>query len=308
MGKRPSATLIGAFVVGAVTLAVMAIATFGSGQFFRHTQRFVLYFSGSLNGLERGAPVKFRGVPIGSVKEIRLRIPGQHEDETRIPVYIDVDQDRLADLGLRMLRTYDPDVIQQLIDRGLRAQLQLQSIITGVLYIGLDLFPGTPVVLALPADRGLEIPTLPTALEQAQVKVQKILERLSKVDLDAFVRSVTSAVDGVTTLVNSPDLRQAIVSAREALGEARTLVHDLEPQVGPLATNVEAAAADMRAASQRLDATLADLQRLAAPDAPLVYGLTSTLADLDSAARSVRELTDYLNRNPNSVLTGRAAE
>ena len=140
------------------------------------------------------------------------------------------------------------------------------------------------------------------------MKVQKILERLSKVDLDAFVRSVTSAVDGVTTLVNSPDLRQAIVSAREALDEARTLVHDLEPQVGPLATNVEAAAADMRAASQRLDATLADLQRLAAPDAPLVYGLTSTLADLDSAARSVRELTDYLNRNPNSVLTGRAAE
>ncbi len=308
MGKRPSATLIGAFVVGAVTLAVTAIVTFGSGQFFRHTQRFVLYFSGSLNGLEKGAPVKFRGVPIGSVKEIRLRIPGQPEDETRIPVYIDVDQDRLADLGLRMLRTYDPDVMQQLIDRGLRAQLQLQSIITGVLYIGLDLFPGTPVVLALPADRGLEIPTLPTALEQAQVKVQKILERLSKVDLDAFVRSVTSAVDGVTTLVNSPDLRQAIVSAREALDEARTLVHNLEPQVGPLATNVEAAVADMRAASQRLDATLADLQRLAAPDAPLVYGLTSTLADLDSAARSVRELADYLNRNPNSVLTGRAAE
>ncbi|TMC94991.1 MAG: MCE family protein, partial [Chloroflexi bacterium] len=83
MGKRPSATLIGAFVVGAVTLAVTAIVTFGSGQFFRHTQRFVLYFSGSLNGLEKGAPVKFRGVPIGSVKEIRLRIPGQHEDETR---------------------------------------------------------------------------------------------------------------------------------------------------------------------------------------------------------------------------------
>jgi len=306
MGKRPSATLIGAFVVGAVTLAVMAIVTFGSGRFFRHTQRFVLYFSGSLNGLDKGAPVKFRGVPIGSVKEILLRLPGQPEGETRIPVSIDIDQDRLADLGLRTLRTSDPDVMRQLIDRGLRAQLQLQSFITGVLYIGLDLFPGTPVAFVLPPDRGFEIPTLPTALEQAQMKVQKILERLSKVDLDAFLHSVTNAVDGVATLVNSPDLRQAIVSAREALDEARTLVHNLEPQVGPLATNVQAAATDIQAASKRLDATLADIQRLAAPDAPLVHGLTSTLAELDSAARSFRELADYLNRNPNAVFTGRA--
>src|SRR6266481_4476406 len=93
MGKRANPLLVGSFVLGGLALAVTVIATIGSGKFFRHTQRFVVYFDGSVNGLDKGAPVKFRGVPIGTVTDVRLKLPPQPADEQRIPALVEIDED-----------------------------------------------------------------------------------------------------------------------------------------------------------------------------------------------------------------------
>src|SRR6266481_5258268 len=90
MGKRANPLLVGSFVLGGLALAVTVIATIGSGKFFLHTQRFVVYFDGSVNGLDTGAPVKFRGVPIGTVTDVRLKLPPQQVADRRIPVLIEV--------------------------------------------------------------------------------------------------------------------------------------------------------------------------------------------------------------------------
>ncbi len=174
MSKRPNSALIGAFVVGAVALAVLVVVVVGSGRLFRDTEKFVLYFKGSVNGLEKGAPVKYRGVPIGTVSQILLALPEKAGDP-RIPVVIEIDPDRMSELGASREMTGTPGLMIDRLTRegGLRAQLQQQSLITGLLYIGLDLFPGSELDLVLSEGSPYtEIPTLPTTLEQAQAKLQ----------------------------------------------------------------------------------------------------------------------------------------
>jgi paraquat-inducible protein B len=303
MGKRPSPALIGGFVVGAVALVVLAIVTFGSGTFFRTTTSYVLFFQGTVSGLEIGAPVKFRGVTIGAVTKIVLRIPN-YDADNRIPVFIEVDQDRTVELGaVGDLANRS----QELIDRGLRAQLSLQSIITGVLYVALDIFPNSPVELMLPANSGYrEIPTLPTTLEQAQQKIQDILEKLSKVDFDRFLTQLNGALESVSGLASSEDLHAAIAAARDALKEARALIASAKPRLDGALAGVQGSTDDLRAAMKRLDATLESLQTLSDTNGPLVNGFTGTLEDLGEAARAVHDLADYLTRNPNALLTGRS--
>lgn len=307
MGKRPSATLIGAFVVGALALVVAALLMFGAGRFFTHKLPFVLFFDGSVNGLDVGAQVKFRGVPVGSVTDIRLGAPGVDTSTSsfRIPVFIEIDQERAAGLGARGILD-DPNRAIKLVEQGLRAQLQLQSIITGVLYIALDILPDTPITLTLPPNSGYdEIPTVPTALEQAQAKVLEVVDHLSQIDFQALERSLRGALNGVNKIVNAQDTRDLITSARKTLDEVQAIARELKPRIKDLADGLHGTTDEARATLKRLDGAIDSLQRILDPQAPVVQGLSSTLADVGEAARAVRSLLDYLDRNPNALLTGR---
>lgn len=305
MGKKPSPALIGAFVLGAIVLVVTTIVTLGAGRFFQDTTEALLFFEGSVNGLERGAPVKYRGVKIGQVVDIRIRVPAMPRDATEIPIRVEIDEGRLNDLGVNV-PTDDQGLVPGLVQRGLRAKLQLQSLITGVLYIDLDLLPDTPLTLVLRSDSyPPEIPTLPNTLEEAQAKVTEILDRLSHVDWEALGRDIGRTIKGATKLVNSPDLYDAIRSAKTLLADARELVAEVRPKVGPLMDDLRGAGDSAKVTLQKLDSAMASLERLLSPDAPLVFGAQHALADLSEASRAVRELADYLSRNPNALITGR---
>ena len=122
MNKRMSPAVIGAFVLGAVALIVIAIVVFGSGRLFRQTRNFVLYFDNSVNGLRIGAPVKIKGVEIGSVKDIRILV-GQGTAGDKIPVVIEIDLKKLTRRGAAVAAetTVDPEAMQQaIVDRGIR--------------------------------------------------------------------------------------------------------------------------------------------------------------------------------------------
>ncbi len=307
MGKRPSTTLIGAFVVGALALVIAAFLLFGAGRFFAHKLPFVMFFDGSVNGLDVGAQVKFRGVPVGTVTDIRLGVPGLEPESNsyRIPVFIEIDRDRAVGLGATGILD-DPNRAIKLVAQGLRAQLQLQSLITGVLYIGLDILPDTPITLTLPPNSGYdEIPTVPTALEQAQARVLEVVDHLSRIDFDALERSLRGALNGVNKLVSSDDTRQLILTARKTLEEIHGLTHELRPRIRELADGVHGTTDQAQATLKRLDAAIESLQRVLDPNAPLIQNLSGTLTDLSEAARAVRSLLDYLDRNPNALLTGR---
>jgi paraquat-inducible protein B len=304
-GRKANPTLIGAFVLGALALAVVAVTVFGSGRFFRNTVKMVCYFSGSVNGLNKGAAVKVRGVQIGSVSEILLSYE-QQEGDLRIPVWIEIDQTRLGQLGGSGL-DIDQDRLEELIARGLRAKLETESLVTGVLYVGLDFVPGSPIILVLARDSGiLEIPTLPTTLEQVFQTFSTVLRRFEKVDLEGLVASARDTFDGVNKVVRSPEVDRAIRSLDEALQSVRKVAHSLEPEVGPAARNLNLAAKQVRSSLEQLDATMTNLQSLVDPQAPLAVKLANSLAELGDMARSVKELADYIDRNPNALLTGRS--
>lgn len=326
MSKPASPTLIGGFVVGAVALAVIAVAIFGSGRLFRQAHVFVLYFDGDVNGLKVGAAVKFKGVEIGSVTKVLLNVgavgaPDEIPQEPVIPVLIELDEERMREKGGKM-RLQDRARVQRMIDAGLRAQLAMESFVTGLLYVKLDLHPGSP--LRLINDQSVpytELPTLPTPLEQAQLIVEKLLAKLEEVDLPGLVGSLRDTVDGVNHLVNAPGLKSTVDSLGDtmqrvngaldsldaALASFRRAADNLNGRLAPVSASLEATANQASAALVTARDTMQKVGVLLEPDSPVLYQLGRTLDDLGNAARAFRRLSEELERNPSAILRGKAA-
>jgi paraquat-inducible protein B len=301
--KRSSPTLIGAFVLGGAALVLAAVLIWGSGWLFRPSWRYVCYFAGSVNGLAIGAPVKFRGVEIGAVREIRLRY-AQQADDRRIPVFIDLDERRVEELGAGL--TPSPDMIANLIDQGLRARLETLSIVTGVLYVNFDFYPDVPVQMTQSDESEfLEIPTVPTPLEEAAQTASEILMHLQEADVAGLTLRLTELVQSMNEVARSPALRAAIDELPATLESVHQLTTSLNARSEKVAANAEELAVETRRALVSLQATLDAIQGLVAPDAPLPVQLGETVTELGRAARALRGLADYLERNPNAVVFGR---
>ena len=326
MNKRISPTLIGAFVIGALALVVIAVIAFGSGQLFRQTKQFVLYFPGEVNGLRVAAPVKFRGVEIGSVKEIMLQIEPDIKVQ-RIPVIIEVDLKKITSRGASGVALQDPKVSKALIDQGLRGQLRTESFVTGVLYVGLDFFPGTPAnFVQPPGSRYEEIPTVPTALEQAQDAATRIIGKLEEIDFKGLMNSTRAALDGINQLVSSPALKSSLRTldetmpkVQEAVISLNKLANTVDVKVGDLSDDFRQTSAAAREAMQRAGITMkqtdAALQAAEAaminikgaidPNSPTFYEITKSLREVSSAARALRLLANSIERNPRALIFGR---
>jgi paraquat-inducible protein B len=318
MGKRISPTLVGAFVLGAITLAVAAIIVLGSGRIFLRPHLFALYFSSDVNGLKVGAPVKFRGVEIGSVNSILLSVGTPNRkvanagDRYRIPVIIDLETEKLVKRGAAM-NLDDPATVAQAIKRGLRGQLNVESLVTGLLYVDLDFRPDTPANFYMGPDSPYpEIPTVPTTLEQAATTLSKVMAQLEKIKFDEVIKSLTNTAVAITRLVDSPKIQTAVDSlnlAARSLGEASASVNRLaasiDREIGPMGTDLRLTTEQTRATLKQTQDTLAAVQMTLGPNAPLNYELAQTLEQTSAAARSLRELSDYLRRNPSSVVRGR---
>lgn len=305
MSKRASPALIGAFVVGAAALAVVAVLVIGSGRYFADTYPFILYFPGQVDGLRVGAAVKFKGVQIGSVTKIMLRYE-QPEDNQNIPVFIELDETKIATGGGPS--ELDPENIGGTIDRGLRAQLQTESLLTGLLFVQLDLLPDTPAEFVGLDKSLLEIPTLPTTLEQIQTTVRRVLERLEKIDFDELTDNLEETVASLNKLLSSPVIEETIASLDETLTSVRRLSDTATAEIEPLVDSFTGTSDRARQTLEELEATLKSTRSVLAPDSPLAYQLARTLEEFSLAARSVRDLANTLERNPSVLLRGREAE
>src|SRR5882757_6720573 len=218
MGKRVNPALIGAFVLGAIGLIVTAVVIFGSGRLFRKSHEFVIYFGGDINGLRVGAPVKFKGVEIGQVKKIRLRLEqdlnrqnGTLKADVRIPVIIELDEEKILAHGGTAIDLSDPHTVPNLIREGLRAQLGSDSFVTGLMYVALDIEPNTPIQMVAPPGSPLqEIPAIPNTLEQAQAVAVRIFEKLDKVDFANVFQEMTGTLDSIKQIASSPQLKTAV--------------------------------------------------------------------------------------------------
>ena len=329
MNKKISPTLIGAFVVGAMALLVVAVIAFGSGRLFRQTKEFVLYFDGTVNGLHIGAPVKFKGVEIGSVKNILLQIDSDTK-VNKIPVIIEIDLKKLTSRGASGVIAEDREAFHKaVVEQSLRAQLRTESMVTGVLYIGFDFFPGTPITLVQRPDvkhKYQEIPTTPTELQQVQDAATRIIAKLEEIDFKALITSVVATVDGIDKLVNAPALQSSLKSLAktmpkidEAVIGIHKLTTSLDGNVTKLSDNLEQTSSATREAMQQagivmkqtdaalkeVEAAMTNIRGVTDPDSATFYELGKSLREVSAAARSLRLLTNFIERNPRSIIFGK---
>ena len=318
MSKRVSPTIIGAFVVASFAILVAALIVVGSGKMFTRPIRFICMFQGNLNGLKVGAPVKVRGVQLGTVAEIKVRLsPSEGRlrpgiTELRLPVIVDLDRSQLLARG-GTGEALEKSKFQELIKQGLRAQLNTESLLTGLLYIDLDLHPGAPMNLALePGGAYREIPTIQTNLEQLQERLSKALDKFEKIDFQALVVSITDAANSIKTLTGSPELKATLESLKgtvanlnQAVISARSLLNNANGKIGPLVADIRESSDEANKTMKDTRAALVSLQQTLDPNAPLAVHLNQTLDSLTETSRSLGEFTDYLQRNPGALIRGR---
>ena len=182
MSEKASPTLIGAFLLGAIALIVTGLMVFGGGRFFTETVDYVAYFPETISGLNDGAPVNFRGVKVGVVRRIEVQLDAQ-DLSVKTPVYIQLQRRRIREIGGTIPKG---DLIPELIERGLRAQLQLQSIVTGQLSVQLDILPDRPARYVDPVGEFPEMPTIPSSMQE----FTETMESLSIQDMVNDARQV----------------------------------------------------------------------------------------------------------------------
>ena len=312
MSRQPNKTLIGAFVVGAVALAVAGLFIFSSGKFLKERRTFVLYFDGSLKGLDVGAPINFKGIKVGSVTDIKVQLESEDFTDIRIPVLIEIEPDMIKESSaLKKQDGYQKwserkkemqragEVMKLMIDRGLRAQLISQSVVTGKLMIDLDFYPDKPARFVAADSEYPEIPTIPSRLDE-------IAKAIEEIPFKELIAKATLTIEGIERLVNAPELKDTIVTLRETIQDLRTLVKNLDDGVDGLTSNVENTLKKTSEALVQATNTLTAVQGELKDTTPVIrYELSNSLKELADAARSLNALTDYLQRNPESLLRGK---
>ena len=316
MSEKPHTVAIGAFVLGAVLIAVATVLLLmGSG--FGTKETVVMVFDGSVKGLSVGAPLALRGVKVGEVTDIDLVLDSDTASATMI-VEANFNKNNIRQEG-------DPDVnlTEELIKSGLRAQLNTQSLLTGLLYIELDFHPKTAAHLVKINSPYLQIPTIETDLE----RFTKTLQNIDFSKLNKQVENISSSID---SLVSSKDfqalpagMNTTLTSLRELstqlqgqlatsgpkldilLDETSVTVNNVNKDLPQLSALVESNLAALNAAILTFQHGMTGIDALVSPDSAVLYRLNNALAEMTRAGRSLQSLASTLEEQPESVIIGK---
>lgn len=295
-----NARLIGAFMVGALALIVVVFVVFGSGDFFKDTSRYAIFFRGSVDGLNPGAPVKIRGVQLGSVIDINpiMRENGDFLVEVIIETVGGTVREAMSEGVLDKSHTGLEDMIAD----GLRAQLQSQSFIVSQKMIIIDYFPETPVVYAGFNKVYKELPSIETKIEAFEKSLENVIKEVGKVPFIGIAQSMQSTFDGIDTFFRSLQLQPLfdnITKNADAIGTLATRVDSIGMTIS---TGVNLTTGAATTSLKRFDALMQRLEDLSTENQ---YLMKEGLEQLASAARSMKGLADYLQQHPSDILYGK---
>jgi paraquat-inducible protein B len=335
MAKQWNKTVIGAFVMSGIVLLIVSVILFGGGRFFGEKHRFVLFFQGSIRGLTAGAPVVLQGVQVGSVERIFLQ-EDPNTQALRIPVIISLVPDQI-DTGDVLLGDLE-EAVQNLITKGLKGQLTIQSLVTGQLIIELDFFPDLPARLVGSDLPYPEIPTIPSSLEQ-------LAKTLEKIPVQQLFEKLIDAVAGIERTINSPETKEALQALQQtALGAERLvsgvdavvagagrtlqsldrqvgelganlktltdnagrLLDNIDAQVGPLGLEARKTLDATRQLLENAQGAVAGVDGFVGERSELRHRLNRSLEEIGAAARALRALSELLERHPEALLRGRS--
>lgn len=329
MKKNVNPVAIGMFVLAASVIAVVAVVIFGAAKFFAKTETFISFFSESVNGLDVGAPLKYKGVKIGKVEKIMMA-PSKTIRESKVAVIYSIDVDLLRRRTGRTVSDFDTWINQQITD-GLRAKLNYQSIVTGMLYIELDFLAqvGEPYKLYYRGNRNMiEIPSSESGLAELVKAFSKTIENVSQIDFKAIGNNANNLLANLNNVVANPETQSAPQKISQLLDSSNVLVKnindivvsddvkDAPKNLNKLMTDasqfMNASQTEFMALSKagqttfaNIDSVLKNVDTIVAPQSPLRYELAVLIRTLNESLNSISNLTDYIERNPSSLLTGK---
>lgn len=331
MSKPVNPFSIGAFIVGSVTLLAVAILVFGGNQVFKQKLQFVIFFDSTLNGLNIGAPVTMQGVQIGTVTEIALMFDAKQGKISK-PVVVEINPELMRDaagnpLQVSMLHNQNHQIAQNLIDIGLKARLETQSLLTGLLYVEFNFYKDEALRLTGMNYKDLaELPSVPTTVDQIRHTADEIMTKIRALPLEEMVKDLAQTLREVRDLMRSKDLKDSLAALAKTLEETQRLTETLNASSQPLMGNLNSALSETRtsmreirkemliilnhtekglgAATQAIEASqhaVNSVEDLASPDSVL----GEALSEIRDASRSLKDLTDYLERQPDSIVFGK---
>lgn len=280
MIKQPNMKLIGLFILSSIAVVLFTLGYFLKSKFNSDETTVVMYFDESVKGLDVGAPVLFKGVKVGEVSSVRLRTDPKTL-QFLISVYAKIydGESEVTDTGYEQEDEQEIDereILKRLIDAGLRAQLALNSMITGQLLIELDMHPDSPVVLHSNAKNNYEIPTINSPFATISKRLQVI--PVAKIAHD--IHHITKSID--------KELPPLLKHMNETLTTVNTILKDNKNNTAKMFGQVTSAA-------QAFDSLITENSA----------NLSTMLDSFSAAAISMKNLTDYLQINPSSIITGK---
>lgn len=319
MSRSANPIAVGAFVFGMLLLAFMLVLFFTGGSWFSKRDRYTLVYDTSIKGLNIGAPVTLKGVKIGEVTDIKARM---YNSSLAVfnNVIIEIDPDMLEREDVPQSSR---ELMDDMIKRGVSAQLRLQSLLTGLLYVDVDFRPDKTRLFKDVPTQYKQIPTTRTDLEQ-------LTRDLESIDLNKLGENLQQIVDGVNKFINDDSLQNLLGNVEATLDSihasadsVRATADNVNASVVPLARNADTAITELNRVLpdvvNKLDATMLALQETAASlqktsanatyltseDSPLLYRIESAAASVNAAAEKVRHLSDTLERQPESLIYGK---
>ena len=312
MSKSTNPTLIGIFVICAVSIFIGAIVLLGSGQFFTNNLSCIAFFSSSVKGLKIGSPVRFRGAEIGKVTDIRLEIREGHNGVMLLPVTFDLNIERVNHIA-GLMNNRDDDqakiIIQKLISDGVKASLAMDSIVTAQLYIDLDYHENDPIIYQGETGDTPEIPTISSPFE-------KITSTLEKLPIDELVTSATNAIKNLDKFMSSGILPDTLESIEKLMNDISSTVKILNEQIPSFSKDtkstfvaLQATLKDAQGTLGSIKGTVDDIRSSVIDEAsPVRVKLYETMEQLEETSRSFQNLTDFIQRYPETVIFGKQDE
>lgn len=332
MKTKVSPAVVGIFVLGALGLGLVALFSFGGINFFAKPQRFVVYFDESIHGLDLGSPVKLRGVRVGRVVDLNIRYAAE-TNQSLVAVVCEFSRNTIQNPRGELIDVSDRGELQALIDRGLRAQLGILGLATGMLYVELDFLdpaqypPSRTDVVEL---RYAVVPAAPSAISEFQANLTEILNDVKRMDFEGLGREMrgllvdvrkqvngldlaalnaewTQAGRSLNLLATSPEIPKALANLNLALEETRTVLGKMEGAVEPTATQLNDTLTQARATLASFNQAAVTARAFISAQSGFGEEAGRALGQLAEAAAAVQRLADYLERNPNALLSGRKA-
>jgi paraquat-inducible protein B len=295
-----NARLIGAFMLGAIALIVIVFLVFGSGQYFREKSKYVIYFRGSVDGLNTGAPVKMRGVQIGSVTDIN---PIMHENgDFLVEVIIETIGGTIRQAMSEGALDKKLISVDTMVKRGFRAQLQSQSFIVSQKMIVVDYFPGTPVKFEKLNKEFTEIPSIPTKSEELEQTMQKVVKEMGEVPFANISKSMLYTFNDIDTFFRTTKLQPALDKISKNADAIGVLAARVDSIGLTISRGVNTTTTAATTSLQHFDDLMLRLENLSTENQ---YLIKENLEQLSAATHSMKSLMDYLQQHPSDILYGK---